>query len=156
MSEPVEVSTWEGLCLRCPGRRVALSHSAVDALGMVSQHYIDCHAFRGGMLEQDTDFTLGPAPERCDLCSTLAERPYWTYRTGEGLPAEDPLWLICDPCAELVEAAEAHEGLVKLYTRMVNGQAVITGRSKDELREPMARQAVQFCLHRVERRRDKT
>lgn len=112
------------------------SDDRIEVLRATAVHFAVDHDEPGPALIEGKDFLLEPAPYRCDLCGVAVELPAWEYETLPGV-AEDPLWVVCDPCGGLVEAGTQ----IRLFRRVVAVQSSTFAMTKDEAMAsiPMAR-----------------
>jgi hypothetical protein len=79
---------------------------------MIQAHFVLEH--HRVIITEGRDFTIMPAPLRCDLCGAVADPPWWTHVVDPPLFNQgdaDGLWLVCDPCHAHV-AAKDLSGLV--------------------------------------------
>lgn len=92
-------------CRHCQDRVLTVLADRGKARTAMVMHLIQQHGHSSPLVVEGKDFLCGPAPLRCDLCMAIAEPPFWTYTTGEQLPVEDPKWLVCDPCHEIITSS---------------------------------------------------
>lgn len=75
----------------------------------VAKHFFFQHQ-RTGTLTEHRDFWIISPPPRCDLCGTVAEKPWWEHTCSPPLAEVDDLdgaWLTCDACHALVLQGDA-------------------------------------------------
>jgi hypothetical protein len=113
-------------------------------IGYITEHFSDRHP-ELEIVHQGADVMISPAPYRCDLCSVVAEPPWWCYRTGPGLPAEDPEWLVCDSCHRLIDAGER----VQLDAHCLRNQRLTTRLPLAVIRQRLDEQLPRFLANLV-------
>lgn len=72
----------------------------------IATHYVQLHPDQAAFIRYGEHYTAYPAPDRCDFCNAVAERPHWTHQATPPIPivgaVDSGSWLICDPCHELI------------------------------------------------------
>lgn len=142
----------EVTCLRC--RQVLGTYEVREELiKVVLWHFEGSHAIAGPIaaiveahsLDEPGDIATYPAPWRCDLCGSLAERPWWVYTTPQSreFPVEDVEWLVCAACHELIASGR----FMKVYARLVHINETVFGVDRNLSRREVFPQLQKFFTH---------
>lgn len=98
-----------------------------DVTRKVAQHFHSAHNALGRENPTDTqrivenvDFTVSPAPNRCDMCNEVVELPWWTHIADPpmGVMAgtivdQDGRWLLCDTCHGYAEGKDVDAAVAR-------------------------------------------
>lgn len=133
-------------CRHCQDRVLVVSASREEAIKYLVAHLDREHPEVGNVMLDGKDLLIGSAPHRCDLCLTVAEPPWWTYSTPATatFSVEDPGWLVCDGCHELISS---HDKPLRLLTeRSLSQQKSVF--ILDNIPDPELRATIKLTIRR--------
>lgn len=99
----------------------------------VAIHFAVMHQ-RTDLIIEGIDFRRLAPVQRCDLCGTIVELPWWEHLADPPIAELDDeygVWLVCDPCHELL----AHRNVDALAARI---WATVEETSPGTARSPLA------------------
>jgi hypothetical protein len=76
---------------------------------------------RTGVIIEGVDFHRLPTGQRCDLCGTVMELPWWEHVADPPITEVDDdngLWVVCDPCHELLVHRDAPALVARVWANI--------------------------------------